>query len=331
MRKLNKRKTIENLIAGGFIVAVLVALVMSWYSMTDLATVYFGLPMWIAVVISLAFDLGAIVLALITLLAALDGEGAFMAKLGTLAFIGTSIYINVQHAILSNYGMVGMVTFGAAPFIVFILFEVYLKFITKRERKKANQVPDRMPSAGALAWIFKFGDSRGLFMKGLENRVNQARGQLKYVPEVEGTNQGDNGTEDMSPIKAKADVSLGDKGQLDRDNGTTELALGKGTELVPAGQNLSLSLKQPMGFVSPSTVVPQVNAKGQSTGTAGQAQRDNGTAEGHVPSWVVSMDAKDFYRLCKDNGVTAAEGHKYMLTFKPEAKYDTVKKGIQRA
>lgn len=165
MKNLDKRKTIENLIAGGFIVAVLVALVMSWYSMTDLATEYFGLPMWIAVVISLAFDLGAIVLALITLLAALDGEGAFMAKLGTLAFIGTSIYINVQHAILSNYGMVGMVTFGAAPFIVFILFEVYLKFITKRERKKASQVPDRMPSAGALAWIFKFRDSRGLFMK----------------------------------------------------------------------------------------------------------------------------------------------------------------------
>ena len=151
--KEEKEKIIDIAIAILFGIAVIVALIMSWFSMTDLAINTFGLPELLAWIISLAFDIGAIFLALITVSAALKGENATMAKLATLAFIGTSLYINVVHADVSGYGTVGMIMFGAAPAIVFIAFEVYLRHMLKRELRVQGLIPDRMPKVGALTWV----------------------------------------------------------------------------------------------------------------------------------------------------------------------------------
>lgn len=167
----DKAKIIDWSIAILFAISVIVALIMSWFSMTDLATTTFGLPQWIAVIISLAFDIGAIFLALITVSAALRSENATMAKLATLAFIGTSLYINVVHAQVSNYGLVGMIMFGAAPAIVFISFEIYLRHIMKRELREQGLIPDRMPKVGALTWMRHSGPSFRLASKALEARL----------------------------------------------------------------------------------------------------------------------------------------------------------------
>ncbi len=167
----DKEKIIEIAIAVLFSIAVIVALVMSWFSMTDLATTTFAMPKWIAVVISLAFDIGAIFLLLITVSAALKGENATMAKLATLAFIGTSLYINVVHADVSGYGTVGMIMFGAAPAIVFIAFEIYLRHILKQELRTQGLIPDRMPKVGLLAWVRHFPKAFKLSSRALETRI----------------------------------------------------------------------------------------------------------------------------------------------------------------
>lgn len=129
------------------------ALCMSWYSMTDLAHNGFNVPWILAAITSLVFDIGAIFLALMAIEYAKTADSGFWTELSAFLFILTSVYINVYHADWSNYGLVGMVMFGAAPIVTGIVLKVILSFLTRQARRDAGRVLDKLPSVGILTWM----------------------------------------------------------------------------------------------------------------------------------------------------------------------------------
>jgi hypothetical protein len=151
---------------------------MTWYSMMDLATGVLSLPVLLAAGVSLAFDGGAIFLAMLSIEYAKTADSGVLAELGTFLFIGTSVYIVVQHAVLANYGTVGQVMFGAAPVIVAIIFKAYLNFLTRKARKDAGRVVERLPVAGKLTWLRYPRQSFRLLSIGMQTRLIKAADRL---------------------------------------------------------------------------------------------------------------------------------------------------------
>lgn len=154
-----------------FAVVVLVALSMTWYSMMDLATNTLSLPFILSLGVSLAFDGGAVFLGLLSIEYAKTADSGVLAELGTFAFIATSTFIVVQHARLSDWGIVGMVMFGAAPIIVGVMLKAYLSFITRQARKDAGRIVERLPVAGKLTWLRYPKESFKLISVAMQHRL----------------------------------------------------------------------------------------------------------------------------------------------------------------
>lgn len=161
-----------------FGVVTLVALSMTWYSMMDLATGQFGLPTILSMAVSLAFDGAAILCASLSIKYARTGDSGLLTELATFVFVGTSVYITVQHAVLENYGVVGMVMFGAAPIIVGIILKLYLNFLTRQARKEAGRIVDRLPAAGTLTWLRYPKESFKLVSVAMQNRLIKAAARV---------------------------------------------------------------------------------------------------------------------------------------------------------
>jgi hypothetical protein len=136
-----------------FAVVVLVALAMSWYSMMDLSTNTFSIPWLLSAGVSLAFDGGAIWLGMMSIEYAKTQDSGAWAEIWTFAFVLTSVYINVQHAVIGGFGLVGMIMFGAAPVIAGVMLKVLLSFITRQQRRTSGRLVDRLPTVGWLTWL----------------------------------------------------------------------------------------------------------------------------------------------------------------------------------
>lgn len=165
-----------------FAAVTLVALSMTWYSMMDLATGQFDLPTILSMGVSLAFDGAAILSASLSIKYARTADSGLMTELATFAFIATSVYITVQHAVLADYGVVGMVMFGAAPVIVGIILKLYLNFLTRQARKDAGRIVERLPVAGTLTWLRYPKESFRLMSVAMQNRLIKAADRVE-MPE----------------------------------------------------------------------------------------------------------------------------------------------------
>jgi hypothetical protein len=165
-----------------FGIVVLVALAMSWYSMMDLAVNGFSLPWLLSASVSVIFDVGAIFLGLMSIEYAKTQDSGAWAELGTYAFAMTSVYINVQHAVLNTYGLVGEVMFGAAPVIAAIMLKVMLSFITRQQRRASGRLVDRLPTVGVLTWFRYTGQTWNLMSVAMRKRLVDAADKLD-IPE----------------------------------------------------------------------------------------------------------------------------------------------------
>lgn len=165
-----------------FSVVVCIALVMSWYSMTDLTYNGFDIPWILSASVSLIFDLGGMFLGLMAIEYAKTQDSGFWPEVWTFAFIGASVYINVQHADMSGYGTVGMVVFGAAPVVAGVLLKVLLSFLTRQARRQAGRQVDRLPSVGLLTWARYSRASWTLMSVAMRKRLVDAGAKLD-IPE----------------------------------------------------------------------------------------------------------------------------------------------------
>lgn len=185
-----------------FGITVLIALAMSWYSMTDLATDFYSVPLWLSVLVSLAFDIGALFLGLVSVEYAKTNDSGLLAEAGTFAFVLASIYINVSHASLAGFGLPGMVMFGSAPVIAGIALKVYLSFVTRQARRESGRIVQRLPVTGKLTWFFYPKQTYGLLKVAMQHRLVSAASVLE-LPEDRHALFGDKA---MPALKDKPEV-----------------------------------------------------------------------------------------------------------------------------
>lgn len=159
--------------AISFGVVLIVALALSWWSLYSLAVTFYGVPQILAIGVSAAFDGAALFVADLASKYARTEDSGLATKLATYLFVGASVYLNVEHAMLLAYGVPGMVLFGAPPVIAGILFELYLRFIHRSEMRSMGLVPKRMPVFGKISWLIFPGKTFGGFKNVVFYRLNE--------------------------------------------------------------------------------------------------------------------------------------------------------------
>ncbi|QAX95767.1 hypothetical protein SEA_TEUTSCH_30 [Streptomyces phage Teutsch] len=157
-----------------FGVVLIVALALSWWSLYSLAITFYGVPQILAIGVSAAFDGAALFVADLASKYARTEDSGLATKLATYLFVGASVYLNVEHAILLSYGIPGMVLFGAPPVIAGILFELYLRFVHRSEMRSMGLVPKRMPVFGKISWLIFPGKTFRGFKDVVFFRLNEA-------------------------------------------------------------------------------------------------------------------------------------------------------------
>lgn len=159
--------------AASFGVVLIVALSLSWWSLYSLAVTFYDVPQILAIGVSAAFDGAALFVADLASKYARTEDSGLATKLATYLFVGASVYLNVEHAMLLNYGIPGMVLFGAPPVIAGILFELYLRFIHRSEMRANGLIPKRMPVFGKLSWMMYPGKTLRGFRSVIFFRLNE--------------------------------------------------------------------------------------------------------------------------------------------------------------
>lgn len=181
MKTPNVKRLLDWRGAASFGVVLIVALALSWWSLYSLAVTFYDVPQILAIGVSAAFDGAALFVADLASKYARTEDSGLATKLATYLFVGASVYLNVEHAILLNYGIPGMVLFGAPPVIAGILFELYLRFIHRTEMRANGLVPKRMPVFGKLSWMMFPGKTlkgfRSVIFFRLNETVTKATGQ----------------------------------------------------------------------------------------------------------------------------------------------------------
>ena len=181
MKSPNVKRLLDWRGAASFGVVLIVALALSWWSLYSLAVTFYDVPQILAIGVSAAFDGAALFVADLASKYARTEDSGLATKLATYLFVGASVYLNVEHAILLNYGIPGMVLFGAPPVIAGILFELYLRFIHRTEMRANGLVPKRMPVFGKLSWMMFPGKTlkgfRSVIFYRLNETVTKATGQ----------------------------------------------------------------------------------------------------------------------------------------------------------
>jgi hypothetical protein len=173
MKTPNVKKILDWRGSVSFGIVLIVALALSWWSLYSLAVTFYGVPQILAIGVSAAFDGAALFVADLASKYARTEDSGFATKLATYLFVGASVYLNVEHAMLLSYGIPGMVLFGAPPVIAGILFELYLRFVHRSEMRANGLVPKRMPVFGKISWLIFPGKTFGGFKDVVFFRLNE--------------------------------------------------------------------------------------------------------------------------------------------------------------
>lgn len=136
----------------GYAAVLIIALAISWWSLFTLA-LSFGMPVLLAVGVSVAFDGAALFFAGMTNKYALADDNGFFPKTATYLMIGLSVVLNVMHAVQLALPMSGIIMFGAASAIAGLIFEVHLRYVHRQALKEKGRVLDKLPLTGLLAFL----------------------------------------------------------------------------------------------------------------------------------------------------------------------------------
>jgi hypothetical protein len=168
------------------IVVAVAALSMTWWSMFDLGVHTLSAPVFIAAVSSSIFDLGGLYLGGLSIKYAKTEDSGFQTEFWTFAFIATSTYIVVQHAIIEGYPIAGIVMFAAAPIILGIIFKATLQYLTRQQRRAAGRVTEKLPSVGWLTWVRYGPQAWKLASVAMQGRIINAADKLTLAEDRHG-------------------------------------------------------------------------------------------------------------------------------------------------
>lgn len=169
-----------------FAVVALSALSMTWWSMFDLGVHTLSIPVLIAGLASVIFDLGGVYLGLLSIEYAKTSDSGFWTELGAFIFIGVSTYIVVQHGVLEGYPAAGVVMFAAAPVVLGIILKATLNYLNRQQRKASGRVTEKLPSVGWLTWIRYSPQTWKLMSVAMQGRLVNAADKLNIVQDRHG-------------------------------------------------------------------------------------------------------------------------------------------------
>jgi hypothetical protein len=180
-------KTSGGFLSGGlsrslWLVVVSVALVLSAWSLFWTAR-HFGVPGPLALACAAAFD-GIAVLAsdyaVRHISAGTRGRG--LARFTTLVFVGTSVTLNSEHAVLAHYPPAAALMFAMPSVAALLALEIHFRWKHSGLRPPVAQKPE-LPSFHPLTWVFHPGEAWQQVKASVEPGVNRPE-LVPPVPEL---------------------------------------------------------------------------------------------------------------------------------------------------
>lgn len=136
----------------GFGLVLLVALALSGWSLFGLAALL-GIPKWLAIVASVAYDGASIYLGNLAIEYARSQDASASTKFYAYLFIGLSVVFNGYHAVMLGLGWFGVAFYAIPSLTAGILFEQFLKFEHKTELRNSGRTPERLPLLPKIFWL----------------------------------------------------------------------------------------------------------------------------------------------------------------------------------
>lgn len=130
----------------GWLLVMAAGLGISTWSLSALGISH-GMPKLLALTLSLALDGGALVLADTRMAHAREGESGGLARLGMLAALGTSAYLNIVHG--SVWGTVGSVMLSAPALVTGLVFEAKSRHAYRVALVRHGRIAPPVPPFGA--------------------------------------------------------------------------------------------------------------------------------------------------------------------------------------
>jgi len=132
---------------------VLAALAISWWSLYTLAHTQYGMPSYLAAVVSTVYDGGALVLADLSQRYARSQDSGAGPRFLMLSLIGVSAWLNWRHATMLHYSLPGQVMFSSPPVVAGALFEIEQRFTHREALRAFGRVAPALPAFGRYAWL----------------------------------------------------------------------------------------------------------------------------------------------------------------------------------
>jgi hypothetical protein len=146
--------------------------------MFDLGVHTLSVPVLIAAIVSLIFDLGGVYLGLLSIQYARTQDSGFWTELGTFAFIAASTYIVIQHGVIEGYPSAGVFMFAAAPIVLGILLKATLNYLNRQQRRNSGRITEKLPSVGWLTWVRYMPQTWKLMSVAMQGRLINAADKL---------------------------------------------------------------------------------------------------------------------------------------------------------
>jgi uncharacterized protein DUF2637 len=129
------------------------ALAISWWSLYTLAHGKYGMPVYLAAVVSTVYDGGALVLADLSQRYARSTDSGAGPRALMLTLIGASAWLNYEHAVMLSYSLPGKVMFASPPVVAGALFEIEQRFTHREALRAHGRVAPALPAFGRYAWL----------------------------------------------------------------------------------------------------------------------------------------------------------------------------------
>jgi hypothetical protein len=200
VNKIDIRKGLGIAYAASFVIALAAALAVSTWSLHHLGAKFFDLPELLSWVVSGIFDVGALGAAILATLYALDGESGGKGKFIAFLMIGTSAFLNAEHALMLGHGYIAALLYAAPSIAAGFLLDLFLDWLKSGSLRDRGRVHKEFPLVRHATLFYNPKKWIGFYRKGLAIDLKVAERQLEerlttLVEVTEAT--------EPKPIKAK--------------------------------------------------------------------------------------------------------------------------------
>jgi hypothetical protein len=206
VNKIDIRKGLGIAYAASFVIALAAALAVSTWSLHHLGAEFFDLPELLSWVVSGIFDVGALGAAILATLYALDGESGGKGKFIAFLMIGTSAFLNAEHALMLGHGYIAALLYAAPSIAAGFLLDLFLDWLKSGSLRARGRVHKEFPLVRHATLFYNPKKWIGFYRKGLAIDLKvaeqQLEGRLTALVEV---------TEKAEPKAIKATVTRADK------------------------------------------------------------------------------------------------------------------------